>query len=186
MLPFLAQGGHELLEADGEVRFGQDFLRGERIADKVLGEEVPEHGRIVHFAGGPDESLRKFDAAGDQAVADLLQIPSQVVAGLLVIKNSLERRGPSYEVRLGLLEPSELHPPQALQDELAGAVRLPHAGAHETGSGHGEDGFLPGVRSHHAHGENTIASQHRGQHLPVARLENVKRQQRVGKQRDPA
>jgi len=104
------------------------------------------------------------------------------LAGVFVVDHRFQRFGSADEVGLLLVETRELHAAQALQDKLARAIGLAHARADQTRPGHGKDGFLPGIRPHHSHGENAVTGQHRGQHLAVARLENVERKQGVGEQ----
>ena len=131
LLPFFAQRVHQCAEAKGKFRFGQNLLRGEGIADQVLREKIPEHSGIVHFAGGFDEGIRQFDAARNKSGADFLQFASQAMTYFFVVDYGWQRFGAADEVGLLLLEPGELDAAQSLQDELARAVGLLDARAHQ-------------------------------------------------------
>ena len=88
-----------------------------------------------------------------------------------------------------LHEAGEPHPRESLEDEVAGAVVLAHAGADQPATGDLEEvgGFarFGDARFQHGHAEHPRPGQGVREHLPVARLKDEKRQQRVRKKHGP-
>src|SRR5262245_27595587 len=81
-------------------------------------------------------------------------------------------------IRLELHRAHDLHARQALEDEVGRAILVPDGDTNKPEAGHLAGRFPLPIRFLHGHGKHAIAAQGIGEHLAVARLENIKRQKR--------
>src|SRR5436190_4920844 len=146
---------------------------GIEVADDFLGGKLR---RLFTRAGEGQSQLEPFP---DQ----FAHFGQQRIGRHTVARRCRQRAYALDAIRLVAHGFLEFHARQALQDQVRGAVLVPDGNANQPHPGHGQRRLTRTAGPPHGDREHAIGVERVGQHLTIARLENVKRQQRLREER---
>lgn len=176
----------EKAETFADAEFLEDILPAKRIAQEGVRDHVGKHLGILDLRELFIERLGHTVAAFAELGADAQHLRGQRLGFKFLRRTRGQRPDPRDRERSFLEEASELHPCQPLQDQVGSPIVPLHAGAHQA-----DPGDVVKIRrrsplldsaSQQRNAEHPLLLQGPGQHLPIARLEDVERQQGIGEE----
>src|SRR5215472_4483402 len=186
---FVAQICDEKTEALVERTFFEHALPSQRIVHECRSHKIGEHFQIAQFRKISIDFCRKLAAFVFQVRVKLEHFCSE--------RFGLDRRciarfdsvDSGDGERRFLLETGEAHPLQTLQDQIRCAIAAPDTGANQSYGGEMKEIFwrvpLRAARLDETNAKHAMTLKRVFQHIAIARLENVKREQSMRKKHRP-
>ncbi len=179
---------NEKAEALVQIEFLEKLLAPAGVADEGRGNEIGQHFRVVHFAQVTIDFFRQLAPALFEAGVEFEHFRGERVG----FNGELGARFERLDARDGeggfLFEVTELHPANALQDKVRGAVASADAG---TDQAHGADrekvvagAPLLALWPNECDAKHAVILEGVFEHFAKARLKNVEWEQRVGEEED--